>query len=454
MSVKIHQIPGQIPPFWDRSVAFLANMLSLFYGNMSETNILKSEIGALETYGSRLVPLINLIYRGPHNILFLEVPPNDQLITYFTNDLKLSLPEIQIFPYEMYEMFAEKKDDYPEKSKELIRLLLQSKVDYLDGYLVDSAMMNLAEITGKRLIGTKQGCRNGNNKLLLHQFLQTMDLAVFDSYEADSVESIKKCMQTLKADGYHHVVVKAPIGFSGVGMHKVSLDQSFENIKMPEYLFFEKKVLVQGWIDETVEGVKFVGSPSVQIFVDDQNVYIYDLTDQILNPDCIHEGNVAPPVFLSHGFDCHRELFDQAEVAGQWLFDQGYRGTGSIDFQVIAYHKKIEVRICEINARITGATYPSILARTFLPKGAWLMRNICFNSGRTAKSIFDVLNDKGLLFKPGMSQGIMPFNFNAHEMEEIVKGQFLFLGPEVNDVFGLLKRWQEFDCIKGEYERV
>ncbi|MGE0268780.1 MAG: hypothetical protein AB7S78_10045 [Candidatus Omnitrophota bacterium] len=453
MSKGVNQIPGQIPPFWNRSVAFFANILSLFYGNISETEVLKKEVGALETYGSRLIPLINLMFHGKKNVLLLEVPPDNQLIEYFRQDLELTLPQVRVVPFDVYKTFSEKKDHYSGRSQELIDWLRQIDVDCLDGYIVDDALVNLAQLLGKKTVGTKKGCRNGNNKLLLHQFLKTTKFNVFDSYETDSVADIKKCMRDFKAKGYHHVVVKAPIGASGIGMQKLSLDEPFDDLTIPEYLLFEGKVLVQGWLDETVEGVRYIGSPSIQLFVDEQRVHLYDLTDQILSPDSIHEGNVAPPVFLTGGCDCRQELFDQAAVAGQWLYDQGYRGTGSIDFHVIVHNKRTEVRICEINARVTGATYPAILARTFLPKGAWLMRNIRFDPSYETDNLLDVLDRQELLFRPGMSGGILPFNFNPNEAGKIVKGQFLFLGPGVNDVFSLLKRLQEIETIKGVYDR-
>lgn len=450
---RINQIPGQIPPFWDRSVVFFANILSLFYGNLPQTEVLKKEVGTLETYGSRLIPLINLMFHGPRNVLFLEVPPDQRLIDYFTHELKLSLPQINIIPYETYHIFAERKSSYPPKARLILDLLKNVDAQWLDGYVVDDVLVNLAEMLGKKTVGTMEGCRNGNNKLLLQRFLNTTCLPVFDSLETDSIRDIRACLDEFKAKGYHYAVIKAPIGASGIGMYKVPLDRSYQDLKIPEYLLYEGKVLVQSWLDQSVKGVTYIGSPSIQLFIDDQTVHLYDLTDQILSDQSVHEGNVAPPVFVSQGCDCRKELFDQAAVAGQWLYEQGYRGTGSIDFQVITRHDRPEVRICEINARVTGATYPAILARTFLPQGAWLMRNIRFDPSHDTTNLLEVLDRGGLLYKPGKKQGILPFNFNPNEHGKIIKGQFLFLGPGVNDVFSLLKRLQELDTIKGVYDR-
>ena len=136
--------------------------------------------------------------------------------------------------------------------------------------------------------------------------------------------------------------------------------------------------MVQGWLDETVANVRHMGSPSIQMFLNDSAVSLYDITEQILNADSVHEGNLSPPPYFSKEDLLYEELFRQAAVAGTWLHEQGYRGTASVDFLVVEQDGSIEVRVCEINARITGATYPSVIARHFLPHDAWLMRNIRF----------------------------------------------------------------------------
>ena len=118
-------------------------------------------------------------------------------------------------------------------------------------------------------------------------------------------------------------------------------------------------------------------------------------------------------------------------MAARWLHSTGYRGTGSADFH-LAFRRdgSVEVRICEINARVTGATYPSILARHFHPGGAWLMRNLFLDEPLEAAAVFDKLTAAGLLYTPGAPRGVLPVNFNATPDGRVEKGQFLMIGAD------------------------
>ena len=211
--------------------------------------------------------------------------------------------------------------------------------------------------------------------------------------------------------------------------------------------------MVQGWLDESVKGVKYIGAPSVQLFCHDDHVCLYDVTDQILTSDSVHEGNVAPPMYQDEHPQLQDELLRQAEVAGRWLHAQGYRGTGSVDFQFIYRNGEPEVRVCEINARVTGATYPSLLARHFSPKGAWLMRNIRFHPPKKGREIVAALEGAGLLYHKGQEQGVLPFNFNPDAGNMVIKGQFLFLAKTPDVAYTLLDKMRLTRSLQGEYDR-
>lgn len=453
MSDKVQIIPGRMPPFWDKSVIFFANILSLFYGNLKETEVLKKEVGALETYGSRLLPLVDLMFKRKGNILVLEVAPDQHLVDYFQIDLRLTLPEVKVIPHTVY---TELGKDYGEMSAEgraAFEQLKELNIEWLDGYVVDEILVRLARQLGKQTIGTEEGSRKGNDKLLLQRFLESRGLPVFESHEAGNVDDINAAMRRLKSHGYQESVIKAPIGASGVGMIKYPSEKVCQAADFPVYIFFEGKVMVQGWLDERTAGVRVIGSPSVQLFVDHQGAYLYDVTDQILSADSIHEGNIAPPAFFDQGFDCRDELFRQAQITAEWLFEEGYRGPGSIDFQVVERSGEIEVRVCEVNARVTGATYPALLARTYHSRGAWMMRNIRFDPQYNTDNLLSVLDEAGLLYRPGSESGILPFNFNPNAAGQIVKGQFLFLAPDLAGADQIIKRMQAIDKIKGVYDR-
>ena len=453
MADKVHIIPGQMPPFWDKSVIFFANILSLFYGNLHETEVLKKEVGALETYGSRLLPLVDLMFKRKENVLVLEVAPDSHLVDYFRLDLRLTLPDVRVIPHAVYAEFNQDYRQMSEEARIAFDQLKQLDIEWLDGYVVDDILVNLARQLGKQTIGTSEGSRKGNDKLLLQRFLESRDLPVFESHEAGDVEEINAAMRRLKEHGYHEVVIKAPIGASGVGMIKYPSDKVCQAEDFPAYIFFEGKVMVQGWLDEKIPDVSVIGSPSVQLFVDHQGAYLYDVTDQILSAESIHEGNVAPPAFFAEGYDCRDELFRQAQITAEWLFEEGYRGPGSIDFQVVDRNGRLEVRVCEVNARVTGATYPALLARTYHSEGVWMMRNIRFDPQHNTDNLLNVLDEAGLLYRPGCAAGVLPFNFNPDAAGHIIKGQFLFLAPDMAATEDVIRRMQSIDRIKGVYDR-
>jgi len=211
---------------------------------------------------------------------------------------------------------------------------------------------------------------------------------------------------------------------------------------------------VQGWLDESMPDVTYIGSPSVQMFLDENCLSLHDITEQILSPDSVNEGNIAPPPYLADDEAMRKELLRQAQIVGTWLHHQGYRGTASTDFHLVERCGRQEVRVCEINARVTGATYPAILARHFTAQGAaWLMRNIRFTPSPEGPKIMEGLKKEGLLYRSGSREGVLPFNFNQDDKGTVMKGQFLFLGPETRDTVRLLHAMKDIESLKGDYDR-
>ena len=83
--------------------------------------------------------------------------------------------------------------------------------------------------------------------------------------------------------------------------------------------------------------------------------------DQILSPGSVHEGNSAPPTSIEDP-DLRRECLRLGGKAGRWLHAQGYRGTASADFHVATRAcGDVEMRICELNARVTDENIGRIL---------------------------------------------------------------------------------------------
>jgi hypothetical protein len=451
--IPIKIISGQMPQIWDRQVIFFANLLSLFYENHRETEILRQEVGAIESYGSRLVPIMNLLFQKANNLLILEKKPDAILLEYFRHTLGLSLPEILILPHASYLSLGIDSSDSPKTLKDLLNVLRNHPAHWLDGYVTDRILVRLAQKLNKKTISSWKGSRQGNNKLELHQFLESQDVPVFDNLIAKNLKDVPPCLHTLCAKGYHTAVIKASIGASGIGMKRIPLDANYQNLTIPDYLFHEGPCLIQGWLDETVTNVAYIGSPSVQMFVHDEHITLHDITEQILSKDSIHEGNIAPPPYLGTAAQIKNELLKQTGISGRWLHDQGYRGTASTDFHIIKRAGKWEIRICEINARVTGATYPSLLAHHFLPNSVWMMRNVRFDPPEDSRTLLETLHHQNFLYQPRKSQGILPFNFNPDHTGRIIKGQFLFLGPTLASLQEILQRMQDITTLKGVYDR-
>ncbi len=442
MSVDVKVTPGKLPIFWDREVVYFANLQSLFYDNLEQTKILVKDIQGVPTYGGRLVSILNLLFFNKKNLIFLESSPNKALLEYMEDKLELSLPEIEILPRKHYVTLKEKTlTNNSEDHEPVLERIRQHSAGWLDGYVTDSTLVAIAEGSKKSTISSFEGSKNGNNKFLLHHYLLEKGLPVFETLVASSPEEVNSALKKFNDRGYKKAVIKSQIGASGCGL--IRLDAvPCPREQIPEYLFFEGPCLVQGWLGEEVPGVRNIGSPSVQMFLAEKEVTLFDITDQLLRDESIHEGNISPPPYFKERQEIRDEILSQATEAGRWLHSQGYRGTASTDFLVVEKKERCEVIICEINARITGATYPTILARHFLPQGAWLMRNLMFESPLQGSQLLSEVDRRGLLFKKGMERGVLPCNFNLNEAGMVHKGQFVFIAPNTEECENLLAQMQ------------
>lgn len=434
------QTQGYTPRLWaDRRAIFFTNVQSLFFENEELTKILMRQFVHADSYGARLVPVMGLLYKGGGNAVVLEGAPDAALCRYFEEDLGLTLPEIHVLSHADYLHLGRSLADGVESpTHHLITKLIANDAPLVDGFVTDATIERIARRLGKRTLSTRQGSKNGNNKFLLHRHLESAGLPVFDTELASQPEKVAVCIAALAKRGFRHVVVKSQLGASGVGLMK--LETTNPEPAVPAAFFYEGPVMVQGWLESGRDGITAIHSPSVQMFLDDEAVYLYDLTEQILSHDSVHEGNESPPPYLGAMPDLAPELFRQAGVAGRWLHAQGYRGTASADFLVAESAAAGEFRayVCEVNARLTGATYPSMLARHFLPSGAWLMRNLMLKEATSGRAVLRYLEEHGDLFHPGMERGVIPENFILDENGRVEKGQFLCIGRNTAECHELL----------------
>ncbi|MFT5129808.1 MAG: hypothetical protein ACI8W8_003437 [Rhodothermales bacterium] len=446
MPVRCLRILGQIPPIPPRRVAFFANLQSIFFDNSEETAVLSTMVHGIPSYGGRLLPVLNLLYPGSDNLLVLERDPAPDILAWFRDELGLDLPPIATLAHHDY---------LAPKSPRMAALRTQLEAHpapWLDGYVTDRRLCEIAAATQKQTRSCAGASQRGNNKYQLHCFLEANDLPVFDSEVAESANEVAPALARLRARGYRHACLKAAIGASGIGLRKVATDAPVATVE--DFFFGDDPCLVQGWLDERSAGVTRIESPSVQLWLDDDWLAMYDLTSQILSAESIHEGNFAPPAWQASCPDLVNTLLAQAEVAATWLHGQGYRGAASIDYHVTwDAEERPEVRICEINARVTGATYPSLLARKLAPANAWRMQNLHFPSALPCATLLDALCQAQVAFRPGDENGFVPINANLMADGLVEKCQLLALAPTSTGCLALLERLEHILPVEFLHDR-
>ncbi|MBT8038123.1 MAG: ATP-grasp domain-containing protein [Verrucomicrobiae bacterium] len=436
--VMVVESTARLPAFWDQNAAFVANLLGLFFDNKEEAKMLSDTVGEMDSYGGRLLPIVDLLYAGPErNLLVLEREPDPVLKRYFEEVAGLTLPEVAILPHRDYEQIGRQIRDQGVACHGLLEILRDHPAGRMDGYVTDATLAGLAGLVGMRTFSTVAGSQSGNNKWMLYEHLKSQGLPTPHTEIAEGPGDVERCLDSLRRAGYESAVVKAPMGASGIGLIKVpSLrGRGGGDPAVPAHFFTEGPCLIQGWIQAGNLGVKSVRSPSVQLFLNDDQVVIYDVTEQILSDESVHEGNESPPTYLAEHADGRGELFHQAGVAARWLHRRGYRGTASVDFLWVERNDgEFCVYVCELNARVTGATYPCVLAHHYNPDGAWLLRNLRLDTPLLGGELMELLHGSDCLWVPdGHRAGVFPVNFNTGDDGLVHKGQFLFLAPSVSE---------------------
>ena len=437
------------------SAVFFTNLLSMFFGNEGQRRVLQQVITYPESYGARLLPIMGLLFPGGRNLAVLERGADPALCDYFKRGLGLDLPEIEVLTHDAYlELGAEPIGLAAAEAVAVMERVKAHPSRVVDGFVTDALLERVAQRSGKRTLSTPAGSQRGNNKFLLHHHLEAMGLPVFETFIAEGPADLPRCLRELGDRGFECAVVKSQIGASGVGLAKVGTTRP-DAVIIGDLFFHEGPCLVQGWMKPGHHGVLEMLSPSVQLFLDENSVQLYDMTEQILSDESVHEGNEAPPPYLERFAGLAEEMNRQTGIAGKWLHEQGYRGTASVDFVVARMEggDPPRVYVCEINARLTGATYPSLLARHFVPHGGWLMRNLKLAEPTTGLTLLKLLDAHGHLFEPGRGEGILPFNFNLNPEDLVEKGQFLCLGATAARCHEMLTHAEHDLPIDWDYVR-
>ena len=173
------------PPFWTRRVVFFCNLHSIFYGNVAETEQLMNEIHGSHSYGGRVISILDLLFHGRPNLIVVETSPNPGLINYLVDTLGLCLPSTAILPSEDYASLAARLARAPSmQDDKLLEQLRDHPAEWVDGFVTDRHLEQIADVLGKRTVSTPEGSKNGNNKYLLYLHLVKQQLPVFDTYIA------------------------------------------------------------------------------------------------------------------------------------------------------------------------------------------------------------------------------------------------------------------------------
>lgn len=300
-----------------RSVIFVANLLSLFFGNREGARRLEAEISCVDSYGGRLLPILGLIFGDGDHVLVLERHPEPALVAFFRS-LGLRLPEVEILTRgEFLEIGRQLLDQGVAPGHPLLDRLRSQPADTLDGYVTDETIGRLAGMLGKRTLSTPEGSHRGNNKLLLHLHLEGIGLPVFPTRLVSSHAELAAALVAFRGEGYRAAVLKSQIGASGIGLVKLSSD--LPGPEIPEGFCHEGPCMVQAWLQPGDHGIAAVLSPSIQMFLHDDSAYLYDLTEQILDETSVHQGNESPPTYLEDLPGLSDELHRQAAESAAWL---------------------------------------------------------------------------------------------------------------------------------------
>ena len=216
------QTHGYTPKFWEGvSVVFVANLLSLFFGNRGETYLLEENISGVDSYGSRLLPVVSLLFANGENLLVLEREPDPALPEYFCQELGLPLPEVAVLPDADYRSLCACAARGALPDLPIVRQLAGHPAGLVDGFVTDIGLSQLSAGLGKTTLSSPEGSHRGNNKYLLHRAIEAAGLPTFDTKLVDTPADVAKVVRSFADLGYAHVAVKAQVGASGIGLMRV-----------------------------------------------------------------------------------------------------------------------------------------------------------------------------------------------------------------------------------------
>ncbi|MFO0795234.1 MAG: hypothetical protein U0586_14380 [Candidatus Brocadiaceae bacterium] len=147
-------------------------------------------------------------------------------------------------------------------------------------------------------------------------------------------------------------------------------------------------------------------SPNVQFNIspDGSSLSCASVTDQILDANLTHQGNIYPSLA-----NTLPEMIASANKLSEWLQGEGYTGIFGFDFveHISPHTAKPAQFLAELNARVNAATYPWILMSRLGLKGAFLSTSVA----SSARSFSEFRSRCGrFFFDPSTGRGVVPYN--------------------------------------------
>lgn len=288
-----------------------------------------SSIPHVATYDQRILPILS-------NCTFLCSEPFDKEILTYYQSLWIST------------------------NIDIITLSHQSNTSLVDQILWDEKLLD--SLKGKfttivvffptlqsQLLADKIGCRllnnvdislSANSKVELKKYIVKNELPYIEGIITSNQNLIKDYFY--KEDEYFFKLAQGVSWYGFFSNKSNSLEEIISNIWNDE-IIIEKKINI-------------VSSPSVQFFIDGQNVFIYGITDQVLIENRYYNGNTSPSHIIWSFYE--NDLILQSKEVLWYLLDLWYQWFWWIDFMITDQN---DIYIAEINARFTWATPPTIL---------------------------------------------------------------------------------------------
>lgn len=225
--------------------------------------------------------------------------------------------------------------------------------------------------------------------------------------------------KNIKRKGYKKIILKKERSASGFGIFAV------ETIKDLRKCL--KDNLEDNFVMEVfIENVKF--SPNAQYFVTKENIFSLGASDQILNDNFIHSGNIYPSL-IHKKMDLYGEMEEISNKICRYLQSKNCFGLIGIDFVIT---NKNEIFPVETNVRINGSTFPNLIAKKMFEES----ENIFWKSfmfkfpPQLFENFFAVSKDKFINQKNKL--GILPIGVDA--IDSLGEGYFMAIGESHKQV--------------------